>query len=424
MFHGRAPGLDRLARRRQPARRFAAVRHALLAFAILLLAPAAALGAGPPDPPQLQCQGDLARSPHEPVLLIPGTGVTAEENWSWGYEKALAQRGEAFCTIDLPMRSTVDMQESLPVTAAAIRAVSRRAHGRRIATIGHSQGAAQAVLALRFWPGLARHVDDVIGLSGAYDSGSEAIAADCAKSCIPPFWQFVPGSHFLRALATRPPPPEPSLTAIGTLYDTVVTPQPQANSLPGGRSIEIQDVCPGRQFVHGLDHIHMAGDAVAYALAIDALDHPGPADPARVSRLNCGLDLFPGADPVTLATLGPQLAASFQGEGYGPAVTKEPALHCPFAAGCDVVRSFRLLSRRVRPGGRVRIRARIARAGLARLRFARQATRSVRVRPGVRSLSIRAPRLRRGLHRPALQAQSVPGTPWARIARLRIRFTG
>ena len=386
---------------------------------MLLVAPVATAAAAPPR--TLQCQGDLAHSPKPPVLLIPGTGVTAEENWSWGYEKALAQRGDSVCTIDLPQRSTVDMQQSLPVTAAAIRAVARRAGGRRIATIGHSQGAAQAVLALRFWPALARHVDDVIGLSGAYDGGSAAIGAQCTSSCIPPFWQFVPHSRFLQALATRPPPPGPSITAIGTLYDTVVTPQPQANAVPGGRSMQIQDVCPGRRFVNGLDHIHMAGDAVAYALATDALDHPGPADPARVSRVNCGLDLFPGADPVKLATLGPQLAASFRGEGYGPKVGREPKLHCPFAAGCDVVASFRVVSRHVRPGAPARLRVRIARAGKVRLRVGGRATRATSLRPGRHSLSIALGRLRPGLRAATLEAQSVAGTPWATLARFHLR---
>ena len=371
----------------------------------------------------LRCQGDLASPARAPVLLIHGTGVTAEENWSWGYERALVRRGGGVCTIDLPKRATIDMQETLPITAAAIREVSRRSGGRRIATIGHSQGAAQAVLAVRFWPRLARRVDDVIGLAGAYDRGSEAIAERCAESCIEPFWQFKPGSNLLVSLATRVPPQGPSFTAIGTLYDTVVTPQPEANLVPGGRSIQIQDVCPGRRFADGLDHIHMAGDAVAYALAIDALDHPGPADPARVSAANCALDLFPDADPARLATLAQQLAASFQVDGSAPPVDREPELRCPFAAGCDVLASVRAVRRRVRAGGRLPLRVRVARAGRVRLRFASGASREVAVRPGMRRLRLRVPRLRRGAHAPAVEAQSVPGTPWARVKRIHIRVT-
>ena len=307
------------------------------------------------------------------------------------------------------------------MTAAAIREVSRRAGGRRIATIGHSQGAAQAVLALRFWPKLAGRLDDVIGLSGAYDRGSAAIADSCAQRCIPPFWQFVPSSRMLRSLATRPLAPGPSLTAIGTLYDSVVTPQPAANFVPGGRSIEIQDICPGRRFANGLDHIHMAADAVAYATALDALDHPGPADPARISRLNCALDVFPGADPVKLATLGPQLAASFQGEGYGPAVAHEPKPRCPFAIGCDVIASLRLVRRHVRSGEDLVLRARISRRGQVRIRFATVTTAALDVRPGRRTLRFPLPRVSPGLRTATVQSQSLPATPWARRARVRMR---
>lgn len=389
-------------------RRLAGTVVALLAAAV----PAGAAG----GPSTLRCQGDLAGAARTPVLLLHGTGVDAEVNWSWGYEKALLDRGQPVCTIDYPKHATVDMQRTIPMTAAAIREVSRRAGGRRIATIGHSQGAAQAVLALRFFPGLARLLDDVIGLSGAYDGGSAAIGADCADGgCSPPFWQFKPGSQLLRSLATRPVPPGPSITAIGTLYDTVVTPQPAANRVPGGRSIELQDVCPGRRFVPGYDHIQMAGDAVGFALATDALDHRGPADPARVSRSNCALELFPGADPVKLATLAPQLAAAFQGDGAAADVAHEPALHCPFAAGCDVLASWRAL-----PGRRaVVLRVRVRRAGRVRLVADGQPMRAVAVAPGRSTLHLPAPPA--SARSVLLEARSVPGTPWARLGPLRPR---
>lgn len=282
----------------------------------------------------LHCYGDVAHAPRGPVLLIPGTGVDARENWSWGYQKALLDQGHGVCTIDLPYRSTVDVQESVRYTVAAIREVARRAHGRRISTIGHSQGASQAIIALRGWPRLGRLVDDVIGLSGAYDNGSEAIRGDCSKPCVAPFWQFATGSHFLRALHRLPLPHGPSYTAIGTLYDSVVTPQPRANVLPGARSIQIQDICPGRRFVQGEDHIFMAADAVAFALATDALDHPGPADPARIPATTCALQTYPQADLVKLATLAPALANAFQGKGQAPPVDREPRVRCPFAPRC------------------------------------------------------------------------------------------
>ncbi|HVS41284.1 MAG TPA: lipase, partial [Candidatus Dormibacteraeota bacterium] len=38
-------------------------------------------------------------------------------------------------------------------------------------------------------------------------------------------------------------------------------------------------------------------DPVAYAIAMDALTHDGPADPARVSRDVCAQTFMPGVDP-------------------------------------------------------------------------------------------------------------------------------
>ena len=388
-------------------------------LAALLLVP----GAGADERlSTLECAGDPAAL-RAPALLIHGTGVTAEENWSWGYAKALRDRGHAVCTIDLPKRATVDLQDSLPITAAAIREISRRGGGRRIAIVGHSQGASQAVLALRFWPRLAGMVDDVVGLAGAYDRGSEAIGARCPEGeCPPPFWQFAPGSRFLASLATRAPPAGPSITAIGTLHDTVVTPQPEANAVPGGRSMQIQDVCPGRRFAGELDHIHMAADAVAFALAVDALDHPGTADPARIPPSTCALDVYPEADAVKLATLAPKLMASFQGEGAAPPAAREPRLRCPFAAGCDVLTRVRPVRRRVAAGGVLALRVRVARSGHIRLRAGGRPTRARRVEPGARTVRIRLPRrLAPGPRRATVQAQSVPGSGWATVRRLRVR---
>ncbi|GAB3147205.1 hypothetical protein [Amycolatopsis sp. NPDC004378] len=50
-------------------------------------------------------------------------------------------------------------------------------------------------------------------------------------------------------------------------------------------------------------------DPVAYALALDALDHPGPAAPGRIDRTVCGKLFMPGVDPLAFATNYAALAA-------------------------------------------------------------------------------------------------------------------
>jgi hypothetical protein len=261
----------------------------------------------------LQCMGDLANSPLSPVLLVHGTGVTARENWSFGYEKVLADGGHSVCTVTLPNRAYGDVQRSVEYVVTAIRVIHRRS-GRSLSIIGHSQGAFLPPYALRIWPDLRRMVDDFVGLSGIY---ADTVDICDRQSCIPAFWQADRRSRFWRALLRHPLPSGPSYTAIGTLYDEVVKPQPQANQLPdvaSATSVLIQDICPGRRFADGYNHIYMAADAVAFALATDALDHGGPADPARISPSTCDQQIFDGFDYAGFALIAPGLLTAPAGE--------------------------------------------------------------------------------------------------------------
>jgi len=42
----------------------------------------------------------------DPVLLIPGIGLTPESNFSGNYARLFAQQGRAFCTVELPFSAT------------------------------------------------------------------------------------------------------------------------------------------------------------------------------------------------------------------------------------------------------------------------------------------------------------------------------
>ena len=85
-------------------------------------------------------------------------------------------------------------------------------------------------------------------------------------------------------------------------------------------------------------------DPVAYALVIDALDHHGPAQPARIDPSVCGQLYQPGVDPTNAQTLIqtflalPGLSAVTTPDVNlvgAPEVPAEPALRCyVFAAGC------------------------------------------------------------------------------------------
>jgi triacylglycerol lipase len=148
-----------------------------------------------------------------------------------------------------------------------------------------SQGGLEPRWAIKWWPDLQTLIDDDVmhaapnhGTGGRGGSGFR-----CFESC----WQMLKGSNFLAALnATDETPGAVSYTSVYTQFDEFVTPQKpvSTSALDGASNVLIQDICPNRP----TDHTAISwADAVAYALAVDAFSHPGPADPARIDRGVC-----------------------------------------------------------------------------------------------------------------------------------------
>jgi hypothetical protein len=323
-------------------------------FAVLLAALAAAPVASaadfaPPDTPgpalsvppkeldsALQCSGtgvDRAAA-HTPVLLVQGTGANAKDNWSWTYEPALDRLGIGWCAVDLPDHATQDVQVNGEYVVNAIRTMYARA-GRPIAIIGHSQGGMVPRWALRFWPDTRAMVDDVIGFA---PSNHGTTQASCTDACSPADWQQSDESHFIQALNSYAETwAGISYTNIYTHTDEVVRPNHDdhgSSSLHTGAgriaNIATQDVCPADPYEHLLVGLV---DPVAYALAIDALDHDGPADRARIPLTVCAQVFQPGINPLTAPADG---AAALQDySGYkAHEVSAEPPLACYTTASC------------------------------------------------------------------------------------------
>jgi triacylglycerol esterase/lipase EstA (alpha/beta hydrolase family) len=257
----------------------------------------------------LKCTGDPTKGP-TPVLLVPGTGVRPEENFSWNWTPALTKLGIASCTIELPQRTLGDIQTAGEYVVSAIRTLHARA-GRRISIMGHSQGGMVFRWALRFWPDTRPMVDDAIGFAGS-NHGTTLIDVlpTCALlGCPAASLQQGAGSQFITALNSRQETfAGVSYTNIRSKLDEVVLPSNTADpkdassSLTTGdgriTNVAIQDVCPGDLSEHLLVG---TTSNTAYALAIDALTHDGPADPARVAPSTCASPLMPGVDPLNLA---------------------------------------------------------------------------------------------------------------------------
>jgi len=284
----------------------------------------------------LSCTGDLAGADRAPVLLVPATWVSPGEHYGWNYIRAFDALGWPYCEVTTPKYAMEDMQISAEYVVYAIRTMYEQA-GRPIAILGGSQGGTLPRWALRFWPDIRQMVEEHVGLAPP-NHGALGPVIFCTPDCAPALWQLRYDSNFMQALNSGQETfPGISYTEIYTHQDQIVTPaldDTDSSSLHGGGghivNVALQDVCP----VHVAEHIKaITYDAVAYALAIDALTHDGPADPARINPRVCGQEFHPGVDPATFPTnYNNTVVPAMYRQATAPRVGSEPALR-PYVTG-------------------------------------------------------------------------------------------
>ena len=269
------------------------VLAAVLLLSGLTTTPASA---GPATPGWLDCPSvrklDAARGV---VLLVPGTGSRPDEAFSWGYQRALAADRFATCTVALPDDGLGSFTTAAVRVRRAIRATADLA-GRRISVVGHSQGGALPVWAVKFWPGSARRVKDIVSLAGPFGGTHLGNELCTSGHCAALAWQLRIGARTVAALQHAPLPTgrtAPAVTSLAGPYDEIVRPQPYASHLDGATNVVLNQVCPADPSEHGL----ILGDPVGYALTLDALTHAGPADPDRIPASTCDQTFIPHGDP-------------------------------------------------------------------------------------------------------------------------------
>jgi hypothetical protein len=265
---------------------------------------------------------DLRSAPRSPVLLVPGTTLKPDENFSWNYLSALDALGWPVCTVELPEHALGNIQTAAEHIGFAIREAWRLS-GYKVQVIGFSQGGMAPRWTLRFSADTRHKVEDLISLSGSHHGG---LIADllCGPFAVPDpggvmgceaaFWQQRPESAFITTLnAGYETVPEVDYTAIYTLFDDVLfengTSAPTSVLTDGGRNvvnISLQEVCPANTADHRAIGTH---DPVGWAIALDALEHEGPASLARIlgggvpgSSAVCAETLMPGVDPSSMAS--------------------------------------------------------------------------------------------------------------------------
>lgn len=253
-----------------------------------------------------------------PVLLVHGTIATGTEQFTVFYTPQLVERGFDVCIVTYPDRGLIDQQISAEYIVHALRTIFAET-GRKVAMIGHSQGATMPRWALKHWASAREAVADFVLIAGPNHGTSIAIPATIGEtlldllglSSLPvgtapeAVYQFSPDSDFVAVLnAEDETPGEVEYTNLYTLFDELVQPAAPVPTAaldfgkdnPKVANILLQDVCPG----HLAEHLTIGTtDTLAFALALDAISNPGPADPERAG----GAAELCGLVPIDLETL-------------------------------------------------------------------------------------------------------------------------
>ncbi|SGY19616.1 BQ5605_C014g07703 [Microbotryum silenes-dioicae] len=236
----------------------------------------------------ITCVPGMSDAPGGTVLLVHGTGSKGSESWAFGpYVRILPITGKQYnpCYIDLPDRSLGDAQVTAEYVVAAIKLLAPRSTTKKVAVIGHSQGAGLNIpWALQFWPSTQALVSSFIALAGDFHGtgGSKLLCGAAVSYCGPSVTQQTTGSRYLAAQNSPAMGSARSAlvptTSIFTRYDDVIQPEGPTNAqatsfLLGASNFALQDaqVCgPG----HAASHITMLTDSAAFGLAKAALENP------------------------------------------------------------------------------------------------------------------------------------------------------
>lgn len=302
--------------------------------------------ASPSDPPYTVDENTLRSAIYfppnftygtvQPALFFPGTGIEACEDFAPNLGRLFSGSSYADPVYVNPTGNTLqDAQVAAEYVSYAVNYVSATTGG-NVSVITWSQGGISAQWAFKYFPSTRNVTSDFVAISPDFHGTiEEPLLCPPGIPCPPAVLQQAYNANYIRTLrANGGTNAYVPTTEIHNIFDEVVEPQtdPLASADLGGgaTNVQVQNICPPGTLAGGpnFGHENALYNPVTFAVAKDALTHPGPADIARsgASRV-CGMFMAAGlslSDVLAAEALIP--IAGLNIEAYSRKVVTEPAI--------------------------------------------------------------------------------------------------
>lgn len=275
----------------------------------------------------------------KPVILIPGTACPAGMTYYFSFEN-LGQAANADPVwVNVPGASLGDAQVNAEYVAYAMNYISAVSSGASVSIISWSQGGPDTQWALKYWPSTQGVLEDFIAISpdfhGTVNANFLCPGIDSQLSCTPSIWQQRYDANFISVLRSNGG--DSAYVPTTTIYsstDQIVEPQSGTNASAymldtrgvGVTNNEVQTVCAGQLAGGTYTHEGVLYNSLAWALAVDALNNPGPGEPSRINLSQvCSQSIAPELNlEDVLGTEGLLFVAVAEIGQYQPKTSSEP----------------------------------------------------------------------------------------------------
>ncbi|KAF2428800.1 alpha/beta-hydrolase [Tothia fuscella] len=279
-----------------------------------------------------------------PLIMVPGTGSTGYLTYRGNFIKQFT--GSSFADpvwLNIPDFLYDDAQVNAEYVAYAINYIAGISRNKSsVSVMAWSQGNLDTQWALKYWPSTRKVVTDLVSISPDFHGTTTAnTACPLGTPCPPAVIQQEYDSNFVRTLRKNGGDSAyVPTTTVYTATDTIVIPQSGANASAiikdargvGVSNSELQVVCAGGTAGVYATHEGMLYNSLSYALAVDALTHPGPGKTNRLNlRTVCNQPASPGLTVEDIAITEENIVIALVANlAYPDKVTVEPPIK-PYA---------------------------------------------------------------------------------------------